>query len=584
MKVFRRIIITVIALCLGIGSFATYSSLAFADDSSQSTDTSSSTNTTDNSSGNTDNSNKDNKSASDNSSGTADNNDNKNTSDTDNSSLDKDADTDTKKAKKPLQTVTDYPMMVKVAGSKNYAVWQNVVKGKPKNKVADGSNFQFNHLQSDEVIQTKKARYWRIYVDGRQVGYVNEKYFVRNTIAVAKTVTLVRNSTYQFNTREAISYVTNYMGTAIDKSQVQVSHESILCNYPHTYNVKYTYGSATATVKITIRNSTKEGIADLSSAPGQTGTNDYKTWREHYGSSVNYVSPTEYSPETEKHTLTSGDLTLKTRLYQPVVLSVENPNDDNINRVGHIPEGVTVSDGWAYTSLLSHTDLMDGHIVGYNLEKLTNPFNAQNLLTMSQTKFNNYVKNIKVSPYIPIGHGQAMGSTDKYIYVLSNDHATEQPTDSEELIQIRKSDMLINKIWTIKTWVGDQSAPRYFQNAVITSDHTMYGLYHNKDDKSYEYWELTRKGDNWYPKMVGKTNGEFVNNGAPVQGFTYDPDNDNFYIAFNDLIFKIDSSGAIKDTYQFNTGREIEGISVSDSQLYVNLAQRAELLVSTKIN
>lgn len=58
----------------------------------------------------------------------------------------------------------------------------------------------------------------------------------------------------------------------------------------------------------------------------------------------------------------------------------------------------------------------------------------------------------------------------------------------------------------------------------------------------------------------------------------------NFYLAFNDLIFKIGRNGKIKDTYSFDTGREIEGLSVSDNKLYVNLAQRAELLVSMNIN
>ncbi len=203
---------------------------------------------------------------------------------------------------------------------------------------------------------------------------------------------------------------------------------------------------------------------------------------------------------------------------------------------------------------------------------------------MSQKKFTNYVKHIKVSPYIPIGHGQAMGSTKKYIYTLVNDHTLKESSDSEELVQIRKSDLQINKMWTIKTWVDDASNPRYFHNGVVVSDTDMYTVYHDIKNNCYEYWELTRKGDNWYPKLVGKTDGNFVSNGAPVQGFTYDPVNDNFYLAFNDLIFKISRKGAIKQTYQFNTnGREIEGLSVSNGRLYVNLAQRAELLESTKI-
>lgn len=499
------------------------------------------------------------------------------------------ADTDKPKKHKakPKQKVTGYSMMTKVAGNKNYKVWKTVSNGKVHTKVADGKIYQYNHIQSDQLIETKKARYWRIYVDGREVGYVNENYFAKNQIAVPKTISLVRNDNYDFFSSDAISYVTNSMGTVIDSSQVKISKQDISCSKAKTYKVKYSYGSAKATVKVTVRKSTSEGIVnpnDYASVTGQPGTEDYKSWKKHYGSSVNYISPTEYTPETESHTLSSNGLTLKTKFYQPVLLSVKDPSDDNINRVGHIPEGMTVSNGWAYTSLLSHTNLMSGHVVGYDLNKLKSPYNAQHLLDMSQTDFNNYVKHIKVSQYIPIGHGQAMGASNKYIYVINNDHTQKESTDSVELVQIRKSDMQINKIWTFKTWVGDDSQPRYFQNGVVMSDTDMYTVYHDAKNKCYEYWELQRKGDNWYPTLVGKTNGNFVSNGAPVQGFAYDPVNQKFYLGFNDLIFKMSRNGAIKQTYQFDTGREIEGMSVSDNQLYVNLAQRAELLVSMNIN
>lgn len=491
------------------------------------------------------------------------------------------------KKKAPKQVITGYAMMTKVAGNKNYKVWANVTDGKVSKKVADGINFQYSHIQSDQLIETKSARYWRIYVNGRKVGYVNEKFFARNQIAVPKTISLVNNEFYEFFTRDAISYATNYMGTVISNNKVKVSRETIFCATPKTYTVKYTYGDATASVKITVRKSTTEGIADpdvTNSFPAQPGTNEHQAWKTHYGSSVNYISPTEYTPETESHTLTSGNLTLKTRFYQPVLLSVKDPTDDNINRVGHIPEGVTVSNGWAYTSLLSHTYLSSGHVVGYNLNKLTNPYNAQHLLDMSQKDFNHYVKHIKVSPYIPIGHGQAMGASDKYIYVINNNNKLNETTDSEEIVQIRKSDLQINKIWTMKTWVGDQNSPRYFHNGVIMNDYEMYTVYHDTKNNCYEYWQLTRTGDNWYPKLVGKTDGNFVNNNSPVQGFAYDPDHKNFYLAFNDLIFKIGRDGTLKDHYSFDTGREIEGISVSDGKLYVNLAQRAKLLVSMDIN
>ena len=60
--------------------------------------------------------------------------------------------------------------------------------------------------------------------------------------------------------------------------------------------------------------------------------------------------------------------------------------------------------------------------------------------------------------------------------------------------------------------------------------------------------------------------------------------NQNFYLGFNDLIVKIGRTGELKDSYSFNTGREVEGLSVNNNKLYVNLAQRAELLESNELN
>ena len=487
----------------------------------------------------------------------------------------------TDKKKEPAQTTTSYDIMTKVAGAKNYKVWKSVSNGKVHTKVADGQNFRYSHIQSNQSIKTKKYTYWLIYVDGRRVGWVNQNYFARNTIETPKTVSLVRNDNYTFDPKDAISYATDSTGTVVDNQEVNVSKSTINCGTPKTYKVKYTYGSGSSTVAITVRKSTKEGYGDADSVSAKKGTNDFQSWDSHYGASINYISPKEFQPETAKHTFSSGDLSLTTRLYQPVLLSIKTGSDDgNINRVGHIPEGVTVSNNWAYTSLLSHTNLMNGHIVGYDLSKLKSPYNPQHLNEMSQDKFNKYVQNIKVSPYIPIGHGQALGSTDKYIYALVNDHTIHQTTDSEELVQIRKSDMCINKIWTVKTWnKGNAEDSRYYQNAVVVDDHTMYGLYHDTEKHRYEYWKLSRTGDNWYSQLVGVTDGDFVNNGAPVQGFTYDSQNNNFYISFNDLIFKVAYDGTLKQSYQFKSGREVEGISISDNKLYVNLAQRAELLV-----
>lgn len=488
--------------------------------------------------------------------------------------------------KEPVQTSTSYDLMVKVGSNKHYNVYKSIKNGKPVKKLADASDYQYAHIQSDQRIKTHNGTYWRIYVNGRKVGYVNQNWFTRNTIAVPKTVSLVRNSHSDFAPEDAVSYVTNYMGTVIPTQDITISEDAIDCSEPGTYKVKYSYGSAKATVKVTVRKSTKEGVADADSVSAQPFSGDLKSWKTYYGSSSNYVTKTDFAPDKAKHSYTTdnGNMTFKTRFFQPVLLSVARDikDDDYINRVGHIPEGIAMSDGWLYTSLLSSTKISNGHIIAYNLNHLTNAFNGQYLLDMSQKKFNSYVKNIKVSPYIPIGHGQAMGATDKYIYVVNYDNKTSYKSNrSEELLQIRKSDMCINKIWTFKCWNGSDSEGRYFHDGVIVSDHKMYTTLYNKQRNQTEYWEFNRKGDNWYPTMVGATKTGIVSN-TYTQGFTYDAKNDNFYLAFNDVIAKIARNGEVKDTYQFHTGREIEGIAVSNNRLYMNLAQRAELLESTE--
>ena len=487
--------------------------------------------------------------------------------------------------KSTTQTSTSYDLMVKVGSGKSYPVYKKIANGKPVGKsIANASDYQYSHIQSDQRIKTEDATYWRIYVNGRKVGYVNQNWFTRNTIEVPKTVSLVQNSHYSFDPVDAISYVTNSMGTVIDNLDVDISEDLMDCSEPGTHTVKYSYGNAKASVKVTIRKSTKEGIADADSVSAKSFDGNLKSWKTYYGSSVNYVTKTDFAPDKSKHTYNSngGDLTFQTRYFQPVLLSVARDikDDDYINRVGHIPEGITMSDGWLYSSLLSSTTISNGHIVGYNLNHLTNAFNGQYLLDMSQKKFNSYAKNIKVSPYIPIGHGQAMGSTKKYIYVLNNNNKVSYKSNiSEELIQIRKSDMCINKIWTIKCWNGSDSEGRYFQNGVIENDHKLYTTLYNKNKDQTEYWEFNRKGDNWYPTMLGATKTGIVSH-TYTQGFTYDPKHDNFYLAFNDVIAKIAKNGEVKDTYQFHTGREIEGIAVANNRLYANLAQRAELLES----
>ena len=190
---------------------------------------------------------------------------------------------DSSTAKKgPVQTSTSYDLMVKVGSNKHYNVYKSIKNGKPVKKLADASDYQYAHIQSDQRIKTQNGTYWRIYVNGRKVGYVNQNWFTRNTIAVPKTVSLVRNSHSDFAPEDAVSYVTNYMGTVIPTQDITISEDAIDCSEPGTYKVKYSYGSAKATVKVTVRKSTKEGVADADSVSAQPFSGDLKSWKTYY--------------------------------------------------------------------------------------------------------------------------------------------------------------------------------------------------------------------------------------------------------------------------------------------------------------
>lgn len=475
--------------------------------------------------------------------------------------------------------------VVKRAGSKNYKVYKSISNtGKLGKKIGDAIDYANNHIEATDVYQGTKYRYWLMYVDGVRTGWVNENFFARNKIEVPKVVSLVKNPETSFYTRNAISYATDEYGDVVGNWDVDVSTQNVDTTKAGTKKVTYSVNkNAKATITFKIRKSNKEGIAEAS-AEVKPGTDDLKSWRKHYGSSENYVDYTTYQPESSAHTYKTNGLTFTTKYYQPLYLNQQpDLNTPQINAVGHIPEGMVMSDGWLYTSLLAHSNSTSGHIVAYDLNKLKDPYASQSLSSLTSKSFTDYVKNMKVSPYIYTGHGQGMGASDKYVYIVANEHGRYNPADSETLVQLNKSDLTINKIYTFKAWVGDSSNPRYFHNAVIVDDNTMYALYHNTKDKTYEYWMFKRSGSNWYPTEIGATGGNFVSSNAPVQGFAYDSKHKNFYIAFNDLIVKVGQAGTYKEAYTFDTGREIEGISISNNRLYVNLAQRPELLESSEL-
>ena len=471
--------------------------------------------------------------------------------------------------------------VTKIAGKKNYKIYRHVSVNGATHVLTNTKYFKHAHLEAKESYKTKKGTYWLLIVNGRSVGWVHQNFFARSKMSLAKNVSLVYNEHYNFLTKDAINYVTDKTGTLINPNKVHISQKKIHSDEIGEHTVTYKYGKAKETLKITVRGNHNEGIANSDQeAKGDLPAS--QTWSgSSLGSSRNWNAEHGFSYETSKNDYQSsnGEMTLSTVLYQPRFLSLDYHMNDFISQVGTIPEGTSVKDGIAVTSLLASSKRLHGYLVSYDLNQISNLYDVQRLTSMPFNDFKNYSEAIKVSSYLKLGHGQALGQTDQYIYVLANNDKLKNSPKSEEIMQIRKSDMGLNKIWTIKAWNGESAFPRYFHNATFVDDNTMYGLFHNSSKHCYEYWKLEKQGDEWIPTEIGATNSDLITN-SPVQGFTYDQIHDKFYVGFNDHLFKLNSDGTPVKDYAFDTKRELEGISADNGTLYAQLAKRNEWLTT----
>lgn len=474
--------------------------------------------------------------------------------------------------------------VTKVAGTKNYRIYSSIDANGPQGYVGNTKDFKYSHLESKEYFRSAKGTYWHLIVNGRSIGWVNQDFFARNKISVAKSVDLVNNENGKFNTKDAINYATDETGTMINPKKVHASISHLKADQEGEHKVDYNYGKGKASVNIKVRGDSSEGIgqADADNT-GEAGS--YTTWTgSSKDTSTNWNRAHGYVSETEKNEYSSDNaipMTLTTRLYQPRFLSLDYGQNDEISQVGVVPEGIAVKDGQLTVSLFDKTSGNYGHLATYNLSKIKSPYAAQNLVSMPYNQFVKYSRNIKVSPYLKLGHGQSVSDSGKYIYVLANTNKYKNSADSDEVLQISKKDLTIKRIWTFKVYNGDSQYPRYFHNVSFVNDHLAYGLFHNATNGTYEYWKIERDGSQWEPTELAETGSELVKN-SPVQGFAYDAKNDQFYVGFNDYIFTIDKKGNAIDTQHFDTKRELEGLSVDDGTLYAELTQRAELLKASK--
>ncbi|MBT9054844.1 hypothetical protein BTJ22_03120 [Lactobacillus delbrueckii subsp. bulgaricus] len=512
-----------------------------------------------------------------------------------------------KKGKTKYKTVKQvkYKWVTKTA-------YKNVKKKEWKfgKKLTASADFRYAHVQSKSYKVKDGKRYYYIYVDGRPVGYVNEKAFALSKANVVSQVSLVNNpsDSVGFNAEDAINYVTDQHGSLVDNDSVEISCKSAKLNISDTGYVSsrkagtavltFKYGKAKATSKLTVRGDAKEGISSADVTPVKTDLPKIETWSASDGTSLSSSSTiTSEDAVSSSHkywaTNMSGNAKgadIETIFYHPAVLSA--PGSSNLEaKVSSAVQGIDFYDNDLVTSNLDlgQADNWEarGHMVYYNMRKVKK-YNWQ-LIPSKMLSFNtwlSYIKNIKVSPYMKLGHGQSVGSTKKYVYVLANWNRSNNWSNSQELIRVKKSTMEIDKIWTFKVWNGSAKYPRIFLNADVIDDNTLLALFHNASKHRYEYWKISRSGDSFKAKEVGATGSDLISNSAEVQGFVWNSAYDVYYIAFNDYLFKIRAgldgktdAGKLLNYYKFDTGRrEFEGLSSYGPELYLNLNHPTETL------
>lgn len=518
------------------------------------------------------------------------------------------------KGKKKYKTVTKYKTVKKAKYRwVTKTVTKMVTKKKWKfgKKLAASTDFRYSHVQAKAYKLRNKTRYYYIYVDGRGVGYVNEKAFALSSAKVVSSISLVNNSadSVGFNAQDAINYVTDSHGSLVDNDSVAISCKStklkisdsgyVSSKKAGTAVLTYKYGKAKATATLTVRSDAKEGISSANLAGQDTDLADnLTTWSASDGATAS-SSDTSTSLDLVKSSNnywatnsagTEKAANMETFFYHPANLSVAgSPNQEG--RVSSAVQGIDIyGQDMVSTNLDSgYADNREarGHMVYYNLKGLRK-YNWQLIPStkLSFTTWLSYIKNVKVSPYMKLGHGQAVGSTKKYAYVVANWNRSNNWANSQELLRVDKSTMQVDKIWTFKVWNGSSKYPRIFLNADVIDDKTIIGLFHNASKKRFEFWKITRSGDKFTAKEVAATNSNLISNSSEVQGFVWDSIFDYYYIGFNDYLFKIKAglnddasdAGKLLNYYQFSTGRETEGLASYKGELYLNLNHPTETL------
>lgn len=177
----------------------------------------------------------------------------------------------------------------KMPGAKKMGIYAKVTKKGASKKVTTTKYFKYSKIQSTASKKTKKGTYGYIYANGRPLGWVSEKWFVRNKISAAKQIYLVEDDN-RFNYKDAISYVTDAHGTMVDPANGAVK-ASLSGN-----KLTFTYGKAKTTVELVKTANPNRNLKPAVSA--KKGPKEVVSTRKHSGSSKNWNAAHRYGTET----------------------------------------------------------------------------------------------------------------------------------------------------------------------------------------------------------------------------------------------------------------------------------------------
>ncbi len=210
-----------------------------------------------------------------------------------------------------------------------------------------------------------------------------------------------------FVTTDAINYVTDKHGSVVDVNSVKRSADRISEKTPGRYVVTYRYGKASGKVAVTVRSDVNEGGISKADAKLGKGGNVGKTWFPH-----ELAFRGNYNAQVTSHTYvgtdTHGKKTAKltTKFYEPNSFSLlEGSQETNVrgNVQGLDVYGQDMVTTNFYGGPESSMDGAWGHMVLYQLNQV--PKYALQYIptkTLNFQLWKNYVKRIKISPYIKL--------------------------------------------------------------------------------------------------------------------------------------------------------------------------------------